>query len=46
MNTIMHRSIGTDPFHLLFGAKVRLRSDPEIRELIENENKNISIKMR
>lgn len=37
MNTTIHRSIGTDPFHLLFGTKARLQSNPEIRKLIEGE---------
>ena len=30
MNTIVHRSLGMNPFHLLFGAKARLRDNPEI----------------
>jgi len=37
INTTIHRSIDTDPFRLLFGTKARLRDDPGIRELIENE---------
>lgn len=37
MNTSMHRSIGTDPFHLLFGSRARLRDNPEVRKSIENE---------
>lgn len=37
MNTTVHRSLGMDPFHLLFGAKARLRDNPEIRKLIKEE---------
>ena len=37
INTTLSRSIGTDPFHLLFGVHARLRGDLEIRELLEKE---------
>lgn len=37
MNTTLQRSIGTDPFRLIFGTKARLKDNPEIRELIESE---------
>jgi len=37
LNTTVHRSIGTNPFHLLFGTKARLQSDPEVQRLIESE---------
>lgn len=37
MNTTMHRSLGMDPFYLLFGTKARLRDNSEIRKLIEEE---------
>lgn len=37
MNATMHRSLGIDPFHLLFGTRARLRDNPEIRKLIEEE---------
>lgn len=37
INTTIHRSIGMDPFRLLFGTRARLQSDPEIRKLIESE---------
>lgn len=37
LNTTMHRSPGTTPFHLLFGIHARLREDNNIWELIERE---------
>lgn len=37
LNTTPHRSIGMTPFRLLFGAHVRVREDPNICELVENE---------
>lgn len=37
INTTLNRSIGTDPFHLLFGVHARLQDDLEIRELLEKE---------
>jgi transposase InsO family protein len=37
LNTTMHRSIATAPFHLLFGTHARLRNDDNIRQLLENE---------
>lgn len=37
LNCAPHRSIGTTPFHLLFGAHAHTRDDPQIRELLENE---------
>lgn len=37
INTTLNRSIGTDPFHLLFGIHARLRDDLEIRQLLEKE---------
>jgi len=37
INTTSSRSIGTNPFHLLFGVHARLKDNPEIRELIEKE---------
>jgi len=37
INTTSSRSIGTSPFHLLFGVHARLKDNPEIRELIERE---------
>lgn len=37
LNCTPHRSIGTTPFHLLFGAHARVRDDPQIRELLEKE---------
>lgn len=37
LNATPHRSINTTPFHLLFGTHMRIREDPEIRRLIEEE---------
>lgn len=37
INTTLSRSIGTDPFHLLFGVHARLRDNLEIRELLKKE---------
>lgn len=37
INTTLNRSIGTDPFHLLFGVHARLRDDLQIRELLDKE---------
>lgn len=37
LNTTMHRSIKTTPFHLLFGTRAHLRDDDNLRELLENE---------
>ncbi|KMQ91095.1 blastopia polyprotein [Lasius niger] len=37
LNTTLHRSIATTPFHLLFGTRARLRDDDNLRELLENE---------
>lgn len=38
INTTINRSIGTSPFHLLFGVHARLRDNFEIRELLEQEH--------
>lgn len=37
LNTTPHRSIGTMPFNLLFGADIKMKDDTFIRELIEKE---------
>lgn len=37
LNAIMHRSIATTPFRLMFGTHARLRDDDNIRQLLENE---------
>ena len=37
LNATPHRSIKTTPFHLLFGTHMRMREDPAIRNLIEEE---------
>lgn len=37
LNCTCQRSIGTTPFHLMFGVHARLRDDPHIRELLEKE---------
>lgn len=37
LNCTSHRSIGTTPFHVLFGTHARMRDDPQIRELLEKE---------
>lgn len=36
LNTTLHRSMGT-PFQLLFVTRAKLRDDPHIQEIIENE---------
>jgi len=36
INTMLHRRLGTSPF-VLFGTRVRLRDNYEIRELLEKE---------
>lgn len=33
----MSRSIGTNPFHLLFGVHTGLRDNPEIRDMLQKE---------
>lgn len=35
--TTLNRSTGTDPCHLLLGVLARLRDDPEIKRLLEEE---------
>lgn len=37
LNTTLHRSIGMTPFRLLFGVHPHLRDDPDIRNLLQNE---------
>ena len=37
LNTTPHRSICMSPFRLLFGTQARVRENPNIRELIEDE---------
>lgn len=37
LNCVIHRSIGTTLFHLLFGTHARTKSDIRIRELLEKE---------
>lgn len=37
LNTTPQRSIGMTPFRLLFGIHPRIRDDPDIRELLQNE---------
>jgi len=37
LNTTLHRSLGTSPFNVLFGTRVRLRDNCEVRELLEKE---------
>nr|XP_012232667.1 PREDICTED: uncharacterized protein LOC105678149 [Linepithema humile] len=37
VNTTPSRSTGTTPFQLLFGVQAKLRDDPEIRGLLEEE---------
>lgn len=37
LNTTPHRSTGTTPFQLLFGVQAKLRDDPQIRKLIDEE---------
>lgn len=37
LNVTTHRSIGTTPFNLLFGADMRMKDDASIRELVEKE---------
>jgi hypothetical protein len=37
INCASHRSIGTTPFRLLFGAHVRVRENPQIVELLQKE---------
>lgn len=37
LNATPHRSTGTTPFKLLFGTNIRMKEDPRIKELIEEE---------
>lgn len=37
LNTMIHRSIGTSPFNLLFGTHPRLRDRPDVKEILEKE---------
>lgn len=37
LNSTPHRSIGTNPFHLLFGTRMRLVEDPSIRQMLDEE---------
>lgn len=34
---MVHRSIGTSPYHLLLGVRSRLKDRPELKELLEKE---------
>lgn len=37
LNTTLHRSIKTAPFRVLFGVHPRIRDNPNIKEILENE---------
>lgn len=37
LNSTLQRNINTTPSHLLFGTHMRMREDPQIRELLEKE---------
>ena len=37
LNTVPHKSTGASPFRVLFGAHPKLKSQPEIREILEKE---------
>ena len=37
LNTTFHRSIGTSPFHLIFGTHARLKDHPQVGEILEEE---------
>ena len=37
LNATPNRSIGTTPFHLLFGAHMKMKEDPSIKKMIEDE---------
>jgi len=37
LNATPHRSTGTTPFKLLFGTNIRIKDEPKIKELIEEE---------
>jgi len=37
INSSFHRSIGTTPFELLFGTKLRSKTDFHLKELLEEE---------
>lgn len=37
LNTVAHRSIGTSPFHLLFGTYPRVKDRLDLKEILEKE---------
>lgn len=37
LNTTLHRSIGETPFRVLLGVYPRVRDDPDVKEILENE---------
>lgn len=37
INSVPNRSIGTSPFHVLYGTHMRLKENVEVRELIAKE---------
>ena len=45
-NSNYQRSIGTIPFVLLFGAKMREYGDLELKQFIEDEWKNLFIEQK
>lgn len=46
LNHIPNRSTGMSPFYLLFGTRMKLKEDHQIREILETENAIISQEKR
>ena len=37
LNATQSRSTGTTPFYLMFGTNIKMKEDPQVREMIENQ---------
>lgn len=37
LNAVMHRSLGTSPFHVLLGIRPRWRKNPDVMELLQRK---------
>lgn len=46
INHVTSRATGVSPFTLLFGTRMRLKDDPQIREIIDEEQANFFLEKR